>query len=225
VKCTNSKEVQNTTGIGCKQRTFSTGFAAFALFLGLVQGACTEGYSMLPQEVDITGEWRGEMVGRILHQGNTQHNNIALSLEQVGDQVSGTFIFLDGPTLEAPVEGVVSGRKFTFTAETVVGDSCRVYVEAPLVVAETGQSMSGEKRLEHCDGTAVGTMSVARLGSEWIPPEIQPPLPPPAPPQQPLRSAPAGEPNPAHRLKLSTGWANSAGPSGGGIESYEIWNR
>ncbi len=187
MKCTNSKEVQNTTGIGCKQRTFSTGFAAFALFLGLVQGACTDGYSMLPQEVDITGEWRGEMVGRILHQGNTQHNNIALSLEQVGDQVSGTFIFLDGPTLEAPVEGVVSGRKFTFTAETVVGDSCRVYVEASLVVAETGQSMSGEKRLEHCDGTAVGTMSVARLGSEWIPPEIQG-IPEPPPP--PIRSEP-----------------------------------
>jgi len=194
VKCTNSKEVQNTTGIGCKQRTFSTGFAAFALFLGLVQGACTDGYSMLPQEVDITGEWRGEMVGRILHQGNTQHNNIALSLEQVGDQVSGTFIFLDGPTLEAPVEGVVSERKFTFTAETEVEGGnygftggCRVYVEASLVVAATGQSMSGEKRLEHCDGTAVGTMSVARPGSDWIPPEIQG-IPEPPPP--PMRSEP-----------------------------------
>ena len=173
------------TGIGCKQpgRAFSTGFAA--LFFGLVQGACTDGYSMLPPEVDITGKWRGEMVGRILHQGNTQHNNIALSLEQVGDQVSGTFIFLDGPTLEAPLEGVVSGRNFTFTAETVVGDGCRVYVETSLVVAVTGQSMSGEKRLEHCDGTAVGKMSVARLGSEWIPPEIQgiPEPPPPEPPE------------------------------------------
>ena len=51
---------------------------------------------------DVTGEWRGEMVGRILQQGNTQHNNIALSLEQVGDQVRGTFTFLDGPTLVAP---------------------------------------------------------------------------------------------------------------------------
>ena len=172
------------TGIGCKQRAFSTGFAAFALFLGLVQVACTDGHAMLPLQVDITGEWRGEMVGTILHQGTTQHNNIALSLEQVGTQVSGTFIFLDGPTLEAPVEGVVSGRKFTFTAETVVGDSCRVYVEASLVIAVTGQSMSGAKRLEHCDGTAVGTMSVARLGSEWIPPEIReiPEPPPPLPP-------------------------------------------
>jgi len=182
VRCT-----QNVTGIGCKQpgRAFSTGFAAFALFLGLVQGGCTDGYSMLSPEVDITGEWRGEMVGTILHQGNTQHNNIALSLEQVGAQVSGTFIFLDvQPNLKAPVEGVVSGRKFTFTAETVLDGSCRVYVEASLVVAVTGQSMSGAKRLEHCDGTAVGTMSVARLGSEWIPPEIQgipepPPLSPP----------------------------------------------
>ena len=175
------------TRIGYKQpgRAFSTGFAAFALFLGLVQGACTDSYSMLPPEVDLTGEWRGEMVGTIQHQGNTQHNNIALMLEQVGDQVSGTFVFLDGPTLEAPLEGVVSGSKFTFTAETVYGGSCRVYVEASLVVAVTGQSMSGEKRLEHCDGTAVGKMSVARLGSEWIPPEIQPPLPPPAPPPQP----------------------------------------
>ncbi len=172
------------TGIGRKQRTFSTRFAAFALFFGLVQGACTEGYSMLPQEVDITGEWRGEMVGRILQQGNTQHNRIALSLEQVGDQVRGTFTFLDGPTLEAPVEGVVSGRKFTFRAETIVGVSCRGSGEASLVVAETGQSMIGEKRLEHCDGTAVGEMSVARLGSEWIPPEVQgiPEPPPPEPP-------------------------------------------
>ena len=59
------------TGIGCKQagRAFSTGFAAFALFLGLVQGACTDGYSMLPPEADITDEWGGEMVGTILHQG------------------------------------------------------------------------------------------------------------------------------------------------------------
>ena len=178
--------MQNVTGIDCQQpgRPFSTGFAAFVLFLGLVQGGCTDGYSMLPQEVDITGEWRGEMVGRILQQGNTQHNNIALSLEQVGDQVRGTFTFLDVPTLEAPVEGVVSGRKITFTAETVVGDSCRVYVEASLVVAETGQSMIGEKRLEHCDGTAVGKMSVARPGSEWIPPQVQgiPEPPPPKPP-------------------------------------------
>ena len=101
------------TRIDCKQpgRAFSTGFAAFALLLGLVQGACIDGYSMLPPEVDITGEWRGEMVGTIQHQGNTQHNNIALSLEHVGDQVSGTFIFLDGPTLEAPVKGVVSGEQ------------------------------------------------------------------------------------------------------------------
>ena len=181
------------TAIGCKQpgRAFSTGLAAFALFLGLVQAACTDGYSMLSQEVDITGQWRGEMVGRILNQGNTQHNNIALTLEQVGDQVSGTFIFLDGPTLEAPLEGVVSGRKFTFTAETVVGGSCRVYVEASLVLAETGQNMSGEKRLEHCDGTAVGTMSVARLGSQWIPPEIQGiPEPPPVPPDLPSPTPP-----------------------------------
>ncbi len=53
----NSKEVQVLTGIGCKQsgRAFSAGFAAFALFLGLV----------LPPEVDITGEWRGERVGTI----------------------------------------------------------------------------------------------------------------------------------------------------------------
>jgi len=182
------------TGIDCKQprRPFSTGFAAVALFLGLVQGACSDGYSMLPQEVDITGEWRGEMVGRILQQGNTQHNNIALSLEQVGDQVSGTFTFLDvRPNLGVPVEGVVSGRKVTFTAEMDIKGgnygftgSCRVYVEASLVVAETGQSMSGEKRLEHCDGTAVGKMSVARLGSEWIPPEIQG-IPEPPPPQPP----------------------------------------
>jgi len=115
---------------------------------------------------------------------NTQHNNIALSLEQVGDQVRGTLTFLDGPTLEAPVEGVVSGRKFTFRAETVVGDSCRVSVEASLVVAETGQRMIGEKILEHCDGTAVGEMSVARLGREWISPEVQG-LPEPPPPQPP----------------------------------------
>jgi len=52
---------------------------------------------------------------------------------------------------------VVSGRKFTFTAEVDIKGgnygftgSCRVYVEASLVVAVTGQSMSGEKRLEHC---------------------------------------------------------------------------
>ncbi len=181
------------TRIDCKQpgRAFSTGFAAFALLLGLVQGACIDGYSMLPPEVDITGEWRGEMVGTIQHQGNTQHNNIALSLEHVGDQVSGTFIFLDGPTLEAPVKGVVSGSKFTFTAEMVLAGSCRVYVEASLAVAVTGQSMSGEKRLEHCDGTAVGTMSVARLGSEWIPPEIQGiPEPPPLPPDLPSPTPP-----------------------------------
>ncbi len=187
VRCPESKEVQNVTGIGCKQpgRPFFVGLvAALALFLGLVQGACTAGYSMLPQDVDITGEWRGEMVGKILNQGNTQHNNIALSLDQVGEQVSGTFIFLDGPTLEAQLKGVVSGHKFTFTAETVVGERCRVYVEASLIVAETGQSMSGEKRLEHCDGTAVGEMSVARPGSEWIPPEIRgiPEPPPPEPP-------------------------------------------
>ena len=168
-----------------KGRVFSTGFAAFALFLGLMQGACSDGYSMLPQEVDITGEWRGEMVGIIQQQGNTQHNNIALSLEQVGDQVSGTFIFLDGPTLEAPLKGVVSGREFTFTAETVWSGSCRVYVEASLVLAGTGKSMSGEKRLEHCDGTAVGKMSVARPGSQWIPPEVQEmPGPPPLAPRQ-----------------------------------------
>ncbi len=164
--------------------------SALTLFLGLVQVACTNVHAMLPLQVDVTGEWRGEMVGRILHQGNTQHNNIALNLEQVGTQVSGTFIFLDvQPNLRVPVEGVVSGRKFTFTAEMDIeeGDygftgSCRVYVEASLVVAVTGQSMSGEKRLEHCDGTAVGTMSVARLGSEWIPPEIRgiPEPPPPA---------------------------------------------
>ena len=170
------------TGIGRKQpgRFFSAGFAAFALFLGLV----------LPPEVDITGEWRGEMVGTILHQGNTQHNNIALSLEQVEDQVSGSFIFLDvQPNLKVPLEGMVSEHKFTFTAETEVEGgnygftgSCRVYVEASLVVAMTGQSMSGEKRLENCDGTAVGTMSVARPGSDWIPPEIQGiPEPPPPP--------------------------------------------
>ena len=80
------------------------------------------------------------------------------------DQVSGTFIFLDGqPGLEAPVKGVVSGPKFTFTAETVLGSSCRVYVEASLVAAVAGQNMRGEKRLETCDGTAVGTMSVAKL--------------------------------------------------------------
>ncbi len=180
--------------IGRKQpvRTFSTWFAPFALLLGLVQGACTDGYSMSPPEVDITGEWRGEMVGKILNQGNTQHNNIALDLEQVGDQVSGTFIFLDvQPNLKVPVEGVVSGRNFTFTAEVDIEGgnydftgSCRVYVEASLVVADTGQSMSGEKRLETCDGTAVGTMSVARLGSEWVPPEIRgiPEPPPPLPP-------------------------------------------
>jgi len=166
------------------------------LLLGLVQIACTAGYAKLPQEVDIAGEWRGEMVGRILHQGNTQHNNIALNLEQVGTQVSGTFVFLDvQPNLKVPVDGVVSGRNFTFTAEMDIEGgnfgftgSCRVYVEASLVVAVTGQSMSGEKRLETCDGTAVGTMSVARLGSEWIPPEIReipeppPPEPPPLPP-------------------------------------------
>jgi hypothetical protein len=176
------------TGAGCKQRAFSTGFAAFGLFLGLVQVVSTDGYSMLLQAVEIEGEWRGEMVGTILHQGNTQHNNIALSLEQVGDQVSGSFIFLHvQPNLKVPLEGMVSERKLTFTAETEVEGgnygftgSCRVYVEASLVVA-TGQNMSGEKRLETCDGTAVGTMSVARPGSDWIPPEIQgipePPLP------------------------------------------------
>jgi hypothetical protein len=171
IKCRNSQGVENVTGIGCKQRAFSTGFAAVALFLGLVQGACTDGYSMLPQEADITGEWRGEMVGEILHQGNTQHNNITLNLEQMGDQVSGTFIFLDvQPNLKAPVKGVVSGRKFTFTVEVDIEEGlygftggCRVYVEASLVVADMGRSMSGEKRLETCDGTAVGTMSVAKL--------------------------------------------------------------
>ncbi len=164
--------------------------SALTLFLGLVQVACIDGYSMLPQEVDITGEWRGEMVGRILHQGNTQHNNIALNLEHVGTEASGTFVFLDvQPNLKVPVDGVVSGQNFTFTAEVEINrgnygftGSCRVYVEASLVVAVTGQSMSGEKRLETCDGTAVGTMSVARLGSEWIPPEIQVlPEPPPPP--------------------------------------------
>jgi len=190
--------MQNVTGIGCKQprRPFSTGFAAVALFLGLVQGACSDGYSMFPQEVDITGEWHGEMVGKILQQGNTQHNNIAFDLEQAGNQVSGTFIFLDvQPNLKVPVEGVVSGRNFTFTAEMDIKGgnygftgSCRVYVEASLVVAVTGRSMIGEKRLEHCDGIAVGAMSVARVGSEWIPPEIRgipeppPPEPPPLPP-------------------------------------------
>ncbi len=171
--------------------------SALTLFLGLVQVACTNVHAMLPLQVDVTGEWRGEMVGRILHQGNTQHNSIALNLEQVGTQVSGTFIFLDvQPNLRVPVEGVVSGRKFTFTAEMDIeeGDygftgSCRVYVEVSLVVAVTGQSMSGEKRLEHCYGTAFGTMSVARLGSEWIPPEIRgiPEPPPPEPP--PLQPA------------------------------------
>jgi hypothetical protein len=155
----NNKDVQKMIGAGHKRRAFSTGFAAFALFLGLV-----------PPETDITGEWRGEMAGTILNQGSTQHNNIALSLDQVGDQVTGTFIFLDvQPNLEVPVEGVVSGPKFTFTAEMDIEGgnygftgSCRVYVEASLVIAVTGQSMSGEKRLETCDGTAVGTMSVAR---------------------------------------------------------------
>jgi hypothetical protein len=153
------------------------------LLFGLVQIACTAGYAKLPPEVDIAGEWRGEMVGTIQHQGNTQ----------VGDQVSGTFIFLDvQPNLKVPVEGGVSGRKFTFTAEVDIEGgnygftgSCRVYVEASLVVAVTGQSMIGEKRLEHCDGTAVGTMSVARLGSEWVSPEIRgnpEPPPPPLPP-------------------------------------------
>jgi len=163
--------------------------------LGLVQIACTAGYAKLPPEVDIAGEWHGEMVGRILHQGNTQHNNIALNLKQVGTEVSGTFVFLDvQPNLKVPVDGVISGRNFTFTAEMDIKGgnygftgSCRVYVEASLVVAVTGQSMIGEKRLEHCDGTAVGTMSVARLGSEWIPPEIRgiPEPPPPAPPPLP----------------------------------------
>ena len=88
------------------------------LLVGLVQIPFTAGYAKLPPEMDIAGEWRGEMVGRIQHQGNTQHNNIALDLEQVGDQVSGIFVLLDvQPNLRVPVEGVVSGRNFTFTAE------------------------------------------------------------------------------------------------------------